>query len=101
MPPGTVVAQVAHAAGNSSKRHPFGTYVVVLAAKNESHLIGISHLLSEYDITHSVVTESDKPYSGQAMAIGLELVRDRSKVKKCLSYLPLYGKSPYKNEVLR
>lgn len=82
-----MVAQVAHAAG--SYQHLPGTYVVVLAADSEIHLRRLHHQLQKADIEHTVIEESDPPYDGQLMAIGVGLVRDRRPVRKVVSSLPL------------
>ena len=89
LPLGTIAAQVAHAAGSGSERHPDGTYVVVLSADTEESLRRVAAALHENDVAHTEVCESDAPYAGQLMAIGLELVRDRSLARKVLSCLPL------------
>lgn len=89
LPLGTIAAQVAHAAGSSSDRHPEGTYVVVLAAESEDHLQRIGERISEAGIQNTPVFEVDPPYANSLMAIGLNLVRDRSAVRSVLSSLPL------------
>jgi hypothetical protein len=58
---------------------------VVLEARDEDHLRGISAKLQEYGLAHHLVIEDD----GQLMAIGLQPTTDRSLVKKVLSSLPL------------
>ena len=92
LPLGVLAAQVVHATGSSSDRHPPGTYVVELAAGGEQHLEQIAEMLQAHGIPHERVVESDEPYSGQTMALGVEPVYDRSGVRKVLSSLPLLGK---------
>ena len=89
LPLGHIAAQVAHAAGSGSNRHPPGTYVVVLAARSAQHLDEVSRVLESRSIEHTRVEESDGPYAGQLMALGLELVNDRTMVRKAVSQLPL------------
>ena len=89
LPLGMIAAQVAHAAGVGSERHPPDVHVVVLAASDEDHLRSISQRLLDADVAQTLVQEVDPPYTHQAMSIGLELIRDRSSVKKVLSSLPL------------
>lgn len=85
LPVGLQVAQVVHAAGESSPcRVPVGTVAVALHARDESHLLSLSDALKVAQITHHVVLESD----GHAMAIGLEPTTDRLRVRKVLSQLP-------------
>ena len=94
LPLGILAAQVVHATGVSSDRHPPGTFVVVLAAVNEQDLRRITDALTLHQVAHHVVVESDDPYAGQHMAVGLEPVHDRSHIRKALSSLPLLGKDP-------
>ena len=85
-----IAAQVAHAAGAGSERHPPEVHVVVLAAASEDDLRRIyGRLRLDAGLDPTLVVESDHPYSGQAMSIGLELLRDRSSVNQVLSSLPL------------
>lgn len=89
LPLGHLAAQVAHAAGSGSERHPPETHVVVLAVKNEAELREVAGRLAGHGIGHTLVEESDAPYEGQAMSIGIELVEDRTAVRKEVSSLPL------------
>ena len=82
-------AQLIHAAGQStSKRVPEGTFAVALHARDLSELLQIATALKQAKIEYALIVESDAPYTGQAMAIGIE-PGDRSKLKKILSRLPL------------
>ncbi len=89
IPLGMVAAQVAHAAGSGSERHPPEVHVVVLAVRSEEELLHISARLVTAEVAQTLVTEVDEPYSGQAMAIGCELVRAREPLRRVLSSLPL------------
>ena len=84
-----IAAQVAHAAGAGSERHPPEVHVVVLAARDEAHLHSVFLQLIEAEVAATLVQEVDQPYTGQAMSIGLELVRDRRSLNRVLSSLPL------------
>ena len=84
-----IAAQVAHAAGAGSERHPPEVHVVVLAARDEAHLRSVFLQLIEVEVAATLVQEVDQPYTGQAMSIGLELVRDRRSLNRVLSSLPL------------
>ena len=68
--------------------------MVVLEVPNEASLKFVCEQLANLEIAHTPVVECDEPYSGQLMSVGLELVRDRSKIRIALSSLPLYGKTP-------
>lgn len=86
------LSQVAHAAGAGSRKHPPETYVVVLGVPSEAVLSQLLGELRDAGIPCTGIVESDPPYSEQLMAIGCELVRDRSSIRKILSCLPLAGK---------
>lgn len=92
LPIGMIAAQVAHAAGSGSERHPPDVHVVVLQVPDVEGLGRIhSHLCAE-GIPNTLVVESDPPYQSQPMSIGLELVRERESVRRVLSSLALLGK---------
>ncbi len=88
-----IAAQVAHAAGSGSERHPPGVHVVVLSVPSEAALRLVSRRLLESEIAQTLIEEVDPPYRQQAMSIGLELVRDRRSVNQVLSSLPLLRSS--------
>ena len=67
---------------------PEGTYAVALSCRTEGELLALSERLKANEIPHKCVRESDAPYSGQLMALGLE-PNYKSKFKKYLSNLPL------------
>lgn len=77
-----------HAAGLSARDIQYGTYAVVLAAKDEAELEVLALQLE--DFPHIAYREPD--HDNQLMAIGLEPVKDRRLVKKYLSRLPLLWK---------
>jgi len=68
---------------------PPHTHAVVLSVKNENKLREISKLLEKQEIKHVLIEEVDRPFTGQATAIGIEPTRDRNKIRKYLSSLPL------------
>ena len=90
MPLGTLAAQLVHAAGESvSEPLPDNTRAVVLAAKDESHLLKIEQKLQHRGIPHRSIREPDSPWCNSLMSIGLEPVADRRAVRRVLSNLPL------------
>jgi NADPH-dependent 2,4-dienoyl-CoA reductase/sulfur reductase-like enzyme len=65
-------AQLVHAAGYSTKIPiPDGTYAIALHVPDEPALRGLAARLKDAGIDHVLVIEEDKPYAGQAMAIGI------------------------------
>lgn len=84
-----IAAQVAHAAGAGSERHPPDVHVVVLSVPSEKSLRQVYCRLVDAELDPTLVVESDRPYVLQAMSIGLELTRDRRSVNRVLSSLPL------------
>ena len=93
LPIGMIAAQVAHAAGAGSERHPPEVHVVVLSVRSEAELLSASARLVSAEIAQTLVVEVDHPYEGQAMAVGCELLRDRRTIRQCLSSLPLLHSS--------
>lgn len=90
LPRGTLAAQLLHAAGESSPGDlPTGTIAVALAAKSEDHLVFLEEKLRRLAIPHKAIREPDAPWNGALMAIGIQPVADRNKVKKITSGLPL------------
>lgn len=84
-----IAAQVAHAAGAGSERHPTNVHVVILAVPSEKVLRQTYCRLVNAEVAATLVQESDPPYTLQAMSVGLELIRDRSSANRVLSSLPL------------
>lgn len=90
-----LAAQVTHAAGYSVQFSlPANTHAVVLEAQNEQHLLDVRVQLQIAEIPHELIEEIDPPYAGQAMAIGIHPIEDRTSIQKILSYLPLLKGSP-------
>ena len=61
----------------------------MLGVENEEHLRKVAARLEAREIPHVLVVEVDCPYEGQAMSIGLDLVVDRTAIRKAVSDLPL------------
>lgn len=84
-----LAAQVVHAAGESSPGNlPEGTYAVVLAVAGAGELEELSKRLRLAGVRHHAIRESDPPYSGELMALGLEPAR-KSEIKRHLRQLQL------------
>lgn len=76
LPLGTMLAMVAHAAGES-----YGAFVqkhgsldepvtvVVLGVRNEERLRGVARRLQRDQVRHAIFEESDEPFGGQLMAL--------------------------------
>lgn len=94
-----IAAQVAHAAGSGSERHPPNVHVVVLAVPSEEALRQIHSQLVDARLDPTLVVESDPPHTQQAMSIGLELTRDRRSVNRVLSSLPLLRRQTHQEVV--
>lgn len=62
---------------------------MVLSTDSAEHLVNVSRMLDLHKIDYTAITETDGPYAGQLMALGLELVVDRGPVRKVVSSLPL------------
>lgn len=93
LPHGVQVAQTIHAAGESSPGGiPEGTYAIALAVPGEVMLRTVADSLKRAGIEFNLIVEPDKPWCGQAMAIGLVPTSNREKVKRILGGLPLVGK---------
>lgn len=79
-----------HAAGESVRETvPPCTHAVVLAVDSEDQLRKLSKKLEKQGVNHILIEEVDEPYTGQATAIGLEPTRDRVKIRRLTSSLPL------------
>jgi hypothetical protein len=85
IPAGLQAAQLIHAAGESSPGNlPPHTYAIALTCANEEELHALSRKLFLAGIKHKRIIESDMPYSGQLMAIGIP-PQPRSQLKRYLS----------------
>lgn len=90
LPLGILSAMLVHAAGESSAvyvedtgRTFYGATAVVLEVKNQAELVKTAELLKENGIEYVPIYESDPPYSGEFMAIGV-VPQDRAKVGEVL-----------------
>lgn len=89
LPVGIQAANIIHAAGRSAAGlHCDGTYAVALHVPDEVELRALAYRLAHAGIPRHLIVESDEPYSGQAMALGIEPC-DRAEVKRFLSKYPL------------
>lgn len=89
IPTGLQAAQLIHAAGESSPGNlPPHCYAIALVCKNEAELQALSEKLFFHGIKHKRIVESDAPYTGQLMAIGIPPA-ERSKLKRYLSMYSL------------
>lgn len=89
IPIGAQAANLIHAAGYSSPGNlPCTTYAVALTVKDEATLRSLAETLTKAGLPHHMCLESDEPYSGQYMAIGIEPM-ERRLLKKYLSQYPL------------
>ncbi len=76
-----------HAAGESSPGDlPDGVYAIALHAKDMAHLFQVACLLAKNHIKHKLIIESDAPYEGQLMAIGIAPM-ERGKIGPLLKEL--------------
>jgi hypothetical protein len=83
---GQIVAQSIHAAGESTPgRVPKNTVAVALAARDQAHLLERAERLTRAGIPYVLITECD----GEPMAIGIEPMRDRDRIRKETSDLAL------------
>lgn len=89
MPHGFQAAQIIHAAGESSPGNlSTGTFAIALSARDEAHLRELAAKLEGRGVDHSLIIESQEPYSGQATAIGVA-PGPRLELQRHLSSLPL------------
>ncbi len=90
LPMGVAAAQITHAAGESSPGHlPAGTFAVVLGVPDAMALMQLADRLRHAGVEFVCIFETDPPWSGQLMAIGVRPAR-RSKMRKLFSSIPLY-----------
>jgi peptidyl-tRNA hydrolase len=90
LPSGVKLAQTVHAAGESV-RFPIvsGTYAYVIEVDDERALLDLSQKFTAEGVQHRLIMEPDEPYCGQAMAIGCEPTRDRTKIRRLTTHLRL------------
>lgn len=67
---------------------PDNTYAVALTVKDEAQLRSLAETLERAGLPRHLAIESDSPYTGQAMALGI-VPMDRKLLKKYLSQYPL------------
>lgn len=85
IPFGAQAAQLIHAAGYSvSEPVPPDSYAIALHVPDESELRALAGRLEAAQIEHRLIVESDAPYAGQAMALGIKPM-DRKSLKPLLS----------------
>jgi len=77
-----------HAVGEStSEPHPAGTYAVVLQAPPEK-LLALEKRLQEAGVAFRAIRESDEPWAGELMALGIHPAK-KGELKRLLSSLKL------------
>jgi len=80
---------VVHAAAQSAKGTTPNTYAVVLATPGEAALLDLEQRLIFARVPHAAFRETDPPYNGALMSIGIEPVEDRRMVRRFLKGLSL------------
>ncbi len=89
MPIGNQMAQLLHAAGESSPGNlESGTFAVCLHARTEEQLLITHQKLTEAGIPSVLIREPDAPFCNQATAIGIS-PGPRERVRRILRDLPL------------
>lgn len=89
LPRGVLAAQIVHAAGESSPGGlAEGTYAVVLSVKDESSLEREAKRLRARGVDLVEIRETDAPYGGALMAIGLVPAR-KEVLRRHVASLPL------------
>lgn len=85
LPHGLQVANAIHAAGESGARlgRPLevGTIAVALAVKDEPHLRELARMLDHAGLAFERIRESEGPYAGQWMALGIHPTTDRDAIR--------------------
>lgn len=71
---------------------PPGTHAIALVADSESALARVRCALDAAGVPHVAVVESDAPWTGQLMAIGVAPQPRTPKLKRLLGHLALVGK---------
>ena len=95
LPLGHLAAQLTHAVGESASGLEPGAHAVVLSARDEYDLLRVERKLLQHGVRHVTFREPDM--GGQATAVGLFPVRDRTQVRKLLNGLPLLGGEPWRS----
>lgn len=88
LPIGVQVAQIVHAAGESSPGNlQPGTYAVALTA-TAAELSELERRLVAAGVAHCAVRESDPPYSGELVAVGAAPA-PKAQIRRWFSSFPL------------
>lgn len=89
LPQGLKLAQVIHAAGESSPGNvKSGTFAVCLTVKSERALVKLADDLRQAGVDFVLVFEPDAPWNGAAMSLGVR-PRRKGDLRRHLSALPL------------
>ena len=80
---------IVHAAGESAVNVKQGTYAVVLAARDEAHIVTLEERLQSMGVSHAAFREPDRNY--ELMSIGINPVEDRRTVRRFLRGFSLLG----------
>lgn len=97
LPLGVALAMTTHAAGESAFltwKLPSDTTAIVLGVDSEEDLIILADKLADAGIEQSLITESDPPWNGQLMAIGI-VPGERSSISPLLAHLRLLKELSY------
>lgn len=89
IPTGLQGAYIGHAAGESNPFNRKNMHIVVLTCADEAELKATAHRLSVACLPHHVMSESDGPFAGQVLSLGVEPNR-KEVVRRYLSCFPLF-----------
>lgn len=89
LPVGVMAAQLVHASGESFHHGAQKTMAVVLAVRDEAHLVDLESQLLRDGIPHRAIREPDHPWDGQLLAIGVVPLVDRNTIKHITGSLGL------------
>lgn len=82
---------IIHASAESSRGTVPGTFAIALVADSELDLLRLEQKLLGAGVPHSAFREPDPPYNGALMAVGIEPVTDRKRVKRFVGRFSLLG----------
>lgn len=89
LPRGVQAANLIHAAGHTGFAPlPAGVYAVALTVPDELELRALANRLARAGLPRHLVVESDEPYAGQAMALGIRPL-NRKLLARYLARYPL------------
>lgn len=97
LPLGVLAAMVTHAAGESGPV-PEHTRAVVLSVPDEASLKEVAKLCPQAVLGRGLILETEGPYAGQLMAIGLAVVKGR---RPELSHLPILTETTFSSVARR